>query len=448
MLAVLLILIGFAAFALIHPERTPRPVGDLVETLTGANPHPVRLVTPPTAPLSALARLGRQVFYDQTLSASGRQSCASCHSPSNAYGPPNDHAVEFGGAHMLDTGFRTPPSLAYLYRQPPFSIGPDPGETDSPVPLNQLAAQARGGARAAKVAGAASAAPAVVPQGGLFWDGRSDTLQAQSRGPMMDPAEMDNVSEVDVARKLAKAPYRDQFKPLFGADILAKPTLLVAEAMSAVARYQIEDPSFHRFDSKYDFWLRGEARLSSAELRGMRLFNDPARANCGGCHLSQPSRDGLPPLFTDTQYEALGVPRNPTIPADRNPAFFDLGLCGPFRHDLAAQTQYCAMFLTPTLRNAARRPVFFHNGRYRSLAEVLDFYALRDTNPGRIYPHDASGRVETFDDIPASDRANVDRTDAPFDRHAGDPPAMTPSERRDIITFLRTLNDGYRASGS
>ncbi|MCQ4438403.1 hypothetical protein NO135_25690, partial [Clostridioides difficile] len=65
-------------------------------------------------------------------------------------------------------------------------------------------------------------------------------------------------------------------------------------------------------------------------------------------------------MFTDYQYEALGAPRNKDLAQHRNPAFYDLGVCGPFRDDLKDQTQYCAMFLTPTLRNSATRHVFFH----------------------------------------------------------------------------------------
>ncbi|WP_158916029.1 cytochrome-c peroxidase [Caulobacter sp. S45] len=437
-------LLAGGAYAIAHPERAPSVVGAVVEDLTGANPHPVKLLRPPTAPLSALALLGQQIFNDPSLSASGAQSCASCHSPQHDYGPPNDLPVQRGGAHMTLVGFRPPPSLAYLYRQAPFSIGPDAGETDNPVPLNQTASQTRGAAIAAKTAGGASAAPSIVPQGGLFWDGRNDTLMAQAKGPLMNPVEMANASEADVARKLAQAKYRDQFKPLFGDTILSKPAMLVAEAMSAVSRYQIEDRSFHAFDSKYDRWLEGKARLDRAELRGMRLFNDPAKANCGGCHLSQPTRDRLPPLFTDTQYEALGVPRNPAIPANKDPAFFDLGLCGPFRTDLAKQTQYCGMFLTPTLRNAARRKTYFHNGMYHSLDQVMDFYNLRNTSPGKVYPHDAAGKVQTYNDLPAAYRANVDVKDAPFDRKPGDRPALSDAEIKDIIAFIRTLNDGYR----
>ena len=441
---VMLVLGAGCVYALASPEHRPAAVGAVLEDLTGANPHPVRLVRPPAAPLSALARLGQQIFYDPSLSASGKQSCASCHSPQHAYGPPNALAVQLGGPDMTLPGVRPPPSLAYLYRQTPFSIGPDVAETDTPIPLNQAATQTRGAPRATKVAGGAIAAPASTPQGGLFWDGRSNTLQMQASGPLMNPAEMANTSVAEVARKLAQARYRDQFKPLFGQDILNRPALLVAEAMSAVSRYQIEDRSFHAFDSKYDAWLEGRARLTPAELRGLRLFNDPQKANCGGCHLSQVTRDGLPPLFTDTQYEALGAPRNPQIPANHNARFFDLGLCGPLRTDLARQTQYCGLFLTPTLRNAAGRQVYFHNGVYHTLRQVLDFYNLRGASPERIYPRDASGRTKVYDDLPAQYQANIDTTDAPFNRKPGDRPAMTDAEIQDVITFIRTLNDGYR----
>ncbi len=441
---VLAVIVAVAAgFAIVHPERTPPAVGALMEDLTGANPHPVHLMRPPEAPLSALAQLGKQVFFDPSLSASGQQSCASCHSPSYDYGPPNGLPVQFGGPHMTERGVRPPPSLAYLYRQPPFSIGPDPGETDTPVPVGQAATQARGLGRALKTAGTQPAAPAVVPQGGMFWDGRANTLQMQASGPMLDSVEMANASEVEVAQKLAHARYRDMFKPLFGAAILNHPQMLLSEAMSAVSRYQIEERSFHTFDSKYDAWLEGKARLSRAELRGLRLFNDPGRANCAGCHLSAPGADGLPPLFTDTQYEALGVPRNMAIPANKDPHSFDMGLCGPFRKDLADQPQYCGMFLTPTLRNAARRQVFFHNGVYHSLDQVLAFYNFRDTKPGRIYPASPSGSVDKYNDLPSRHHANVDVTDAPLNRKLGDPPAMTDVDMKDIVAFLKTLNDGY-----
>ncbi|WP_408585500.1 cytochrome-c peroxidase [Paraburkholderia bannensis] len=443
-LAGLLILAACGAYAFNHPERMPEAIGGMLEDRFGVNPHPVHLMKPQNAPLSVLAQIGKQIFYDQSLSASGTQSCASCHSPQHSYGPPNALSVQLGGADMTQHGYRPPPSLAYLYRQANFSIGPDAPDMDvAPVSLTTTAQQAQGVTRAQKNAGVAPAAPAMVPQGGLFWDGRADTLQAQAMGPLFNPVEMANTSEAEVARKLERGGYLAKLRKLFGPAVSSGSSMLVDEAMSAVSRYQIEDASFHEFNSKYDYWLEGKARLSQAELRGLRLFNNQDKANCAGCHLSQPGRDGLPPLFTDTQYEALGVPRNAELAQNKDPKFFDMGICGPYRQDLASQTQYCGMFLTPTLRNSATRQVFFHNGVYHDLKHVMDFYNLRETSPDKIYPHDASGKPQKYNDIPAKYAANIDVADAPFDRKFGDQPAMSEQDIDDIIAFLKTLNDGY-----
>lgn len=410
---------------------------------SGNNPHPVHLKLPPVRPLSAVAQLGKALFFDPDLSASGRQSCASCHNPAFGYNPPPGHVLQPGGPHLEQSGFRPPPSLAYLYRQLPFSIGPDPADSDIPLNLNALAASVRGDPRARKTAGNVPANVPIVPQGGLFWDGRADSLQRQALIPMLNPVEMANPDVASIAHKLARSRYRKNFTMLFGPAILHDPRQLVSEAMFAIGRFQIEDPSFHAFTSKYDAWLQGRARLTPAEMRGLELFNDPNKGNCAACHLSRPTRDGLPPLFTDTQYEALGVPRNNHLPLNKNPHFHDLGLCGPFRKDLARQTQYCGMFLTPTLRNVDRRTVFFHNGVYHSLEQVLDFYNLRAVAPGKIYPRGADGKVELYNDLPKAYWSNVDTTDAPFNRHVGDPPPLTRQDIQDIIAFLHTLDDGY-----
>jgi cytochrome c peroxidase len=409
---------------------------------SGENPHPVRLVRPPDAPLSAMAQLGRLIFFDPSLSSSERLSCASCHSPAHAYGPPNDGPVMLGGPHLSRQGVRAVPSLMYLERQSAFSIGPDNAENES-VDLTQLATLGGQAPRADKTArDTAQTAVNMVPQGGLFWDGRADTLQDQALTPLLNPLEIDGGSVATVAAKLQHAAYAPRMVQLFGPAVFETPRFAVAEAMFAVGRYQIEDRSFHPYSSKFDAWLEGRARFTPAEQRGYRLFNDPHKANCGGCHLDQPTRDGLPPTFTDQQFEALGAPRNPALAANRDPGYFDLGLCGPYRTDMAAQTQYCGMFLTPTLRNVATRHAFFHNGVFRTLRQVLDFYNFRDTDPGRIYPRRADGTVAKWNDLPARYRANVDVADPPFDRHPGAAPPMTPQDEDDLVAFLETLTDG------
>ncbi|HEX4299266.1 MAG TPA: cytochrome c peroxidase [Gammaproteobacteria bacterium] len=417
------------------------PVPDTQEL----NRDPVALIHPPQRPLSAMAELGRKLFHDPRLSGSGRMSCAGCHDPERAYGPPGADAVMLGGPDLNTPGLRAVPSLRYLYRQPPFSIGPDAsGDNDQKPTLTQQASRAAGRLRALKSADTPQVAAAnLVPQGGLFWDGRVDTLQQQADGPMFNPIEMDAGDTTTFAAKLQGADYAEGFRRLFGAGIFRKPDMAVSEAMFAIARYEEEDQSFHPFSSKFDAWLAGRAHFTPAELKGYQAFNDPKRGNCAACHLDRPTRDRLPPLFTDFQYEALGAPRNAAIPANRDPAYFDLGVCGPARTDMQGQTQYCGMFLTPSLRNAAMRPVFFHNGVFHSLHEVLDWYVNRDLDPARFYPRDADGRTVAYDDLPENYRVNVDKTDAPFDRHPGDAPALSPAEMDDIIAFLKTLSDGY-----
>jgi cytochrome c peroxidase len=416
------------------------------ELARGENPFPIRLVRPPAAPLSAMAQLGRDVFFDATLSSSGRLACASCHRPDRAYGPPGAAPAMAGGPLLSRQGARAVPSLMYLERQPNFSIGPDDEENET-VTLAQLAALGRDALRAQKTALDTAASSAnLVPQGGLFWDGRADTLQQQALFPLLSPLEMDGGTIDTIAAKLRRAPYSARLSQLFGQSILDDPRLLVVEAMFAVARYQVEEPGFHPYSSKFDYWLEGRARLSPAELRGYLLFNDPQNANCAGCHLDRPTADGLPPLFTDHQFEALAAPRNPALATNRDPAYYDLGLCGPYRRDLDGETPYCGMFATPTLRNVATRRVFFHNGIYHSLKEVLDFYNFRDTAPQRIYPRRSGGGTDKFDDIPPQYRVNVDVTDPPFDRKLGAAPAMSATDEADIIAFLQTLTDGYQPS--
>ena len=206
--------------------------------------------------------------------------------------------------------------------------------------------------------------------------------------------------------------------------------------------FQQSPPDFYPYSSRYDAFLRGQTALSPAEMRGLALFNDPRKGNCASCHPSAIKR-GAFPQFTDQGLIALGVPRNPALPSNRDPKFFDLGLCGPLRTDLRDKPEYCGLFKTPSLRNTATRGVFFHNGRFRSLQEVLRFYVQRDTHPARFYPRGADGKVRQFDDLPARYQGNVN-TDPPFDRVPGGKPALDEAEIRDVIAFLGTLTDGYK----
>jgi cytochrome c peroxidase len=393
------------------------------------------------AKLSALAELGRKLFFDPSLSSSGHLACASCHSPANAYGPPNNLAVQPGGSEMKNAGVRAVPSLRYLENSPKFTIGATPAIPDTGGPVVAAAPPAKSD----KDNAALVAAKANVPQGGLDWDGRGETFQSQALGPLLDPNEMANRSAADVLDRLKHAAYADDLKQLFGAHFFEQPDLAVSEALFALVRFQIEDPDFHPYDSKYDASLAGKVQLSEAEMRGLKLFEDPRKGNCSSCHTDKPSIDGdFQPAFTDYRFQALGAPRNRDIPANSDPHYYDLGLCGPYRTDYANATAYCGLFKTPTLRNAATRNVFFHNGVFHSLDEVMHFHVERETDPAKWYPKLSNGEVDRYNDLPPEYRGNVDVTGAPFDRKQGNKPALNNQEIADVIAFLKTLTDGYQ----
>jgi cytochrome c peroxidase len=131
------------------------------------------------------------------------------------------------------------------------------------------------------------------------------------------------------------------------------------------------------------------------------------------------------------------------IPANQDPTYYDIGLCGPFRSDLRNRSEYCGMFKSTTLRNVATRRTFFHNGIFHTLREVLEFYAERDTNPEKWYPINQNGTVRKFDDLPPEYHLNVN-IEPPFNRRVGDMPALSEDEIEDVMAFLQTLNDGYQ----
>lgn len=423
-------------------------------TLSGCAPSSVEKKPPPLTPSvmqSAMARLGKQLFFDPSLSASGQQSCASCHSPDHAFGPPNGLALQLGGLDMHQQGTRTAPSLRYLADTPPFSIGATDMEDDDDADRSRGArhptVMAAAPGQQAKIAGRPGDADALVPQGGFFWDGRANTLQQQALGPILNPLEMANATIEDFASRLQKLDYLRTLQTLVDPHILNDARRLPSYALFAISRYELEDPDFHPFSSKYDAFLRGQATLTTIERRGLALFEDPHKGNCAACHPSKPSKQGHPPLFSDFQFEALGVPRNAAINANADPRYFDLGLCGPSRRDgVAVQPQNCGLFKTPSLRNVATRHAFFHNGVFQSLEEVLHFYAERDIHPEKFYPLKSDGRPALYNDLPDEYHANIDHRDPPFDRRTGDRPALDQQEIQDIIAFLRTLNDGFELS--
>lgn len=373
--------------------------------------------------LTAGAVLGKKIFFDPSLSASGKMACATCHNPHYAYGPPNGLAVQYGGPHLKTPDFRAVPSLRYILNYVPRWT-----DVHAANPVEKWTEMQTGTGE--------------VPAGGYTWDGRFNSLHAQAMLPLFSPEEMDNHSAATLARKLSRASYAGEFRSVFGQDIFKHPAEAVRDATIALQEFELQDKSFHPYDSKYDEWLNGKAKLTPQEMEGMKLFNDPKGGNCASCHLDEMGANGRHPLFTDFQFEALGVPRNYQIPWNKNPHYYDMGLCGPFRKGATSRNPAdCGLFRTPSLRNVAIRHVFFHNGRFHSLREALEFYVERDTNPRKWYPVGPNGKVEKFNDLPPQYRKNVDTSDAPLNRKLGEKPVWNARQINDVIAFLKTLTD-------
>jgi cytochrome c peroxidase len=343
------------------------------------------------------------MFFDRSLSASKTMSCATCHDPAFAYAPPNALPVQRGGQTRNEWGIRAVPSLRYLQTAPPFAghrFDEQPNGDDS----------VDNG-----------------PSGGLTWDGRADRGREQARIPLLSPLEMANPSPEDVVASALEASYAPELRALSPGARTQDIFQTILEAFETWEQDYIE---FYPYSSKYDAWLAGKAQLNANELRGLKLFTDPQKGNCARCHIASRGLNGTPPQFTDYGLIALGVPRNRAIPANSDPNWHDLGLCGPLRTDLAGRDEYCGRFMTPTLRNVATRKVFFHNGAVAGLREAVAFYVNRDKDSNNV------------DDLPAKYRGNLE-TEAPFGRRQANAPVLSDPEIDAIVDFLGTLTDGF-----
>jgi cytochrome c peroxidase len=366
--------------------------------------RPPRAPLPVPVPAPTLAQVGDRLFDEVSLSASGKQACASCHVEARGHADGAGTFLPLGGADGTHQGLRSSPSTRYLDQAGAFGF------------------DAQGRAR-----------------GGLFWDGRASSRTEQARGPLFNPDEMANANVATLAAKLRALPYTADLRAAAGLPAAATDDQFVDAAVTALARYQADDAKFHPFTSKFDAVQDGRAAFTAQEQRGLNAFNDPQRGNCASCHDSRPAPGLARALFTNFSYHALGVPRTQNR-ATADPTFFDLGLCGPQRSDLAGRRDLCGQFRTPSLRNVALTGPYFHNARFAALEDAVAFYATRDLDPARWYPT-VNGQVQLYNDLPAIYRANVEQG-APF-RRPGQPPALSAQDVTDVVAFLHTLSDGF-----
>ncbi|UQV47981.1 hypothetical protein KIV45_07910 [Janthinobacterium lividum] len=182
------------------------------------------------AELSPAAQRERRIFHDASLSASGAQSCASCHDPARAYARGNKLAIQLGGADGQAHGYRATPSLRYLKHNPPFRFDEEG-----------------------------------APNGGINRDGRDGSLAEQAERPFLAAHEMANASTDAVVKRLRKGSYAQAFRRVLGDAIFAQPHQAFSRITYALQQFQQEEPDFHRYDSKYDVYLANKVPLELAQ---------------------------------------------------------------------------------------------------------------------------------------------------------------------------------------
>lgn len=352
----------------------------------------------------AAVEAGRRLFFDPRLSEPPGTSCASCHDPARAFtGDNGSGRAAARGSRPGTIGTRNVPTVMYLASSP----GPGMSEKDGKA----------------------------VPSGGFFWDGRAATLAAQALGPLFDANEMNNRDAGSLVARVAASEAAPWLRQAYGEDVFAEPGRALRALAAALAAFE-QSATFAPFSSKFDEVLRGKARFTAQEERGLSLFTIAQKGNCAACHTLNPdSRDPSDSLFTDFRFHALGVPRNSDMAQQGQ---FDLGYCAAQSGGPPANARWCGWFKTPTLRNIALTAPYMHNGRFATLREAVAFYATRDTHPERWYPKGAK-----FDDLPLALHGNVDLEIRPYHRRPGQRPALNDEEIDDIVAFLQTLSDGY-----
>jgi cytochrome c peroxidase len=447
-------------------------------------------------PYHQVETLGKLEIFDPKLSVNKNIACSYCHDPAAGYANgvsilsvftggsnPGSVPIKVHGAYPNNRiAKRNPQTYAYASYYPPLHY-------------NQSQADF---------------------YGGNFWDGRAtgyklqNSAAEQAQDPPLDPEEMANPDPACVVWKLSQSNYKFFFEQVFGVGSLeinwpsdvaticstpkgaavldGNPTPLQLspadrtlagkdfdEFAQAIAAYESSD-SVSSFTSKFDYYLAGKATLTTQELNGYELFR--GKGSCNTCHLDGRSSTllggsdtaqaaSLQPLFTDTTYNNLGLPKNVKLPwySENTPdqwgftgnplgfGFTDEGM-GLFLDGYYGAPpnlswgvllpQFEGKFQTSTARDAAMVPypgfvkAYMHNGYLTSLKEVVHFYNTRDVYPFPVLSGNCpSGTVEKVTCWPMpEDSNNLNTTIGKL--------GLTPEEENDIVAFLRTLVDGYK----
>lgn len=334
--------------------------------------------------LSNKELLGKKIFFDENLSEPAGQSCATCHTPEKGFADKYSRVASEGAVKGLFSN-RNSITSAYSCYVPPLHYSED-DETYV---------------------------------GGLFWDGRVNTLEEQLVQPFVNPLEMGNKDLSMVMQKIRKADYYPDLKKVYGN--VESDEQLSACLIEALALYE-RSVEMNPFSSKFDAWQNGKCKLTKQEKKGYELFKE--KGLCAECHILEPDERAGKVLFTDHTYDNLGIPSNPDNPFYTVLAPYNL--CGRDTVDLGLgaflgdDAEY-GKFRVPTLRNVELSAPYGHNGYFKTLEEIVHFYNVRDVEmfPSAEYP------------------ATVNKDELGNLR-------LTAKEEAAIVAFMKTLTDGFQ----
>jgi cytochrome c peroxidase len=198
----------------------------------------------------------------------------------------------------------------------------------------------------------------VVDLYSFFWDGRASTLEAQILEVIQNPDEM-NMDLDGLVHRLNEIPgYTAQFKKIYGTRVTARG---IARSIAAYERTLVTQAS------PFDKYLAGDkSAISPPAQKGLELFQ--GKANCALCH------HGF--IFTDSEFHNIGVPSNesssrlfPRRKQGNQVQDEDMG-----RYRITRRSEDMGSFKTPTLRNITQTAPYMHNGIFKTLEEVIEFY--------------------------------------------------------------------------
>ncbi|HBC07255.1 MAG TPA: methylamine utilization protein MauG [Rhodospirillaceae bacterium] len=344
------------------------------------------------------AELGKALFFDPNLSKNRTQACATCHNPANAFTDPRETAVGRAvslGDDGTSLGDRNTPTAAYAKFAPKFQRLKDGRYV-----------------------------------GGQFLDGREPDLAGQAGGPPLNPIEMGMPDKASVVKRLWEyPPYVTAFAKLFGPKVTDDTDAAYAAMTQAIAAFE-QTEEFAPFDSKYDRFLKGEAKLTDQEELGRLLFFSQQFTNCNQCHQLHAVQPAKGETFTNYQFHNIGIPVNTAVRQANGskPGHIDHGLLdNPAVTDKAQDGK----FKVPTLRNVAVTGPYMHNGVFKDLRTTVLFYNRYNTKDPERLINPETGKPFRAPEVPAT--LSV--------KELTHGPALDDKRIDALVAFMKTLTD-------